>query len=1041
MNQRKLFEDNLPRPSFILEKTGDVSYQDNLCAREPTLVRGEKSQPIRFPVPAASNIIQENPGKRSEISNAGLSAMILSDKTPTGRLERRKSAGSQMDTKAAAQRLHRHTQSSRDLKTDTSSSKAIKQPSAEMLEKAGSLRSVQAERRGLTLTISFLPLLAGDQTAVGRLQECSDKILDCYGTLAISSSLLSPQQRQALNPLVIRVLSATSLPTAPTPIGILQERCVPVYCRYRFRDQPDHQTHGQTHGTHVFFRDVNVIFAGAISASELQESLLGPPVEIEVHDRDQKIQETASKPSLFGTEPEDEKLSNVGLVTAKRTVHNPITERNRPWDPYGVAKINLSELVFGATYLNICVPIQNCECPDPTGCQLDNKNGKILGVTGSVDGPQVSPLPVGHYLDAQSHLKVRIDLARPLSLEEESPDCPFGRMVFIFDYKNKKLFSHFITRIVEINAKALGLSSNLANIPFDNLSSMGLTDGQKNDSTLDVITGVHIMDRSLHLFILEGLKDKAMKDLWETISSRPEGERDKLEIFYNSDMAFHERLYKDLGVLLCHVHLYEPLASLVNQPLLYIRDMVPAPCFQALSRLDYMCSARKLRDVIQSDLLPSAEMIRLLSREFGIPFSFADLISDSGPSSSKKLLISVGEDNWYRKQLLRSSLDNYNEPYITQKWEMERQENKDHIKKNIEEVQQLSRQVRHPAVEYVEIVSVDGMNVHNYSSHTFNTTALAQRILRQKMAEEPSRRFTYSLDFLSAGVSPVDAEEERKKDLLRSREAWMTPNGFICPGFKSSVDCNRHPKRPDESRILELTKVWKENILHANTLQPTLCRDPWSWTKRHDDFNLYTKPPQRPPTAAPLCLADGFQEAESVSRSPATRETRMRFHRCLPQTELTSRGPQAGDQISKLRGLLKDKGGKLSLQRPGLTLKPIPALAVMPTSGEAASHAGFTPGHLSGHSLKWTENIIPRVDMEHGTFQRLRGKDFTSHSGNRSFIHKRKIEDLSTEEKICLTLMTSEEASDGDRGLHVTSEDWRNVLQLRCHDGFLLHIK
>lgn len=73
-------------------------------------------------------------------------------------------------------------------------------------------------------------------------------------------------------------------------------------------------------------------------------------------------------------------------------------------------------------------------------------------------------------------------------------------------------------------------------------------------------------------------------------------------------------------------------------------------------------------------------MIHLLSREFGIPFNFGDLLADTEPSPSKKLVISEWEDKWYSKHLLRSSLDNNNEAYILWKWEMERQEIKDHIK-------------------------------------------------------------------------------------------------------------------------------------------------------------------------------------------------------------------------------------------------------------------------------------------------------------------------------------------------------------------------
>lgn len=135
MNQRKLFEDSLPKTSFILEKNGSVVFQENLCAQEPKCVMIEKSQRVRFPMPSSSSIVLENPVKRSELSNIGLSAITLSEKLPAAFNERSKSAGSQTDVKADLQKLHLNTQSLKDLKTDVSSSKVVKPQFTEMLEK------------------------------------------------------------------------------------------------------------------------------------------------------------------------------------------------------------------------------------------------------------------------------------------------------------------------------------------------------------------------------------------------------------------------------------------------------------------------------------------------------------------------------------------------------------------------------------------------------------------------------------------------------------------------------------------------------------------------------------------------------------------------------------------------------------------------------------------------------------------------------------------------------------------------------------------
>ena len=51
-------------------------------------------------------------------------------------------------------------------------------------------------------------------------------------------------------------------------------------------------------------------------------------------------------------------------------------------------------------------------------------------------------------------------------------------------------------------------------------------------------------------------------------------------------MSFHQRLYASLDVDLCRVRLHEPLSIIMQNPLLYVRDLVPKPCFEALAKLD-----------------------------------------------------------------------------------------------------------------------------------------------------------------------------------------------------------------------------------------------------------------------------------------------------------------------------------------------------------------------------------------------------------------------------------------------------------------------
>ncbi|XP_014635076.1 PREDICTED: uncharacterized protein FLJ43738-like [Ceratotherium simum simum] len=100
----------------------------------------------------------------------------------------------------------------------------------------------------------------------------------------------------------------------------------------------------------------------------------------------------------------------------------------------------------------------------------------------------------------------------------------------------------------------------------------------------------------------------------------------KCKVLYNSQLLFRHRLYADLETILYRVHLSEPLSWLMKQPSLYIHDAVPRDAFQALSRIHWICYySTSLREVITGDLLPSSDMIKALSQEFGLPVSWEQL--------------------------------------------------------------------------------------------------------------------------------------------------------------------------------------------------------------------------------------------------------------------------------------------------------------------------------------------------------------------------------------------------------------------------------
>lgn len=91
----------------------------------------------------------------------------------------------------------------------------------------------------------------------------------------------------------------------------------------------------------------------------------------------------------------------------------------------------------------------------------------------------------------------------------------------------------------------------------------------------------------------------------------------------------------------------------------------------SICRLSYLCHSKRLKDVIHGDLLPSAEMITVLSREYGVPLTDEDLFAQKPP------LLLVSSDDYTVpgkvnevKQAVYSSLDNCNEMRVQRKKEI-----------------------------------------------------------------------------------------------------------------------------------------------------------------------------------------------------------------------------------------------------------------------------------------------------------------------------------------------------------------------------------
>ncbi|XP_025106751.1 uncharacterized protein LOC112571726 isoform X2 [Pomacea canaliculata] len=884
-------------------------------------------------------------------------------------------------------------------------------------------------------------LFSGMRAATSRLKQPVPGVEDMFITISLSQPLLSDAQKQELNPTIITIVSATMMPNIPMSYEELSTRCRPVYCQYQFFKQPIHITDGKEHQKNLYFDDKNVVLLGQQDPSELREYLKGPSMVIEVHDRDRRPENVKLKATLFGDDLEDEKISNVGTVASRRTLHNAFHGRDKPWDPYGVCHVDLSELLQGHRFLELRLPILNCPQPDTLGldCHGDRK---VVGIAGAVDGPVDHPLARGDYMHAGSFLKLQMELAYPLvtparsggkeELECTLTKCPFGRIIFVFAYKNTTFLHKLQQLVMAINSRGLDMDDMPPHIVEIALSTYKLSIEQQTSKELDIVTGFHVLDGEKHIFVLEGLIDKGVRQLFEML---PRPESSDVRVLYNSDHSFSHRLYGALDVDLCRVKLHEPLSLVVQQSLLYIRDMVPPACFQALIRLEEITRMHLLKDVVKNNIFPTADMVISMSKEFGVPFTAEDLEelrpdweADAQPVKEESEI----EISAVRVQTPRAwmPIDNFNKAFVDSLAQRkEKMLSHDFVKGNVEEVQRVSS-INQLLKEQTMVPTVrcDTTVAHNYSIQTLNSTELANQALRHVLKEDPDTRFTRCQDFQhSMTVSPVDPQALAKQEEQESKAHWRTKTGWIYPGKRSMIESNVHPSKPHISRIEELREKWQENIKHVSLLQPPLDRDAFPFKLRHHDFQLYGRPsPAVQETPLSIHLAGVRKQAEKLEAYQAEQQLwqsrlvvddiRLYTHRLLPATEMKDSGFYSSNQIDRLTSLLKDPPQKHSLMQSNV--RDIPPLSVVhypsvdflarekglplppaPPEVWGEQKKGYKPGPLKFRSLTAKDNYIPVYDYEHLKYAALYGHDFDGLYKERQTLWKRPIFPLTQEER------------------------------------------
>ena len=90
----------------------------------------------------------------------------------------------------------------------------------------------------------------------------------------------------------------------------------------------------------------------------------------------------------------------------------------------------------------------------------------------------------------------------------------------------------------------------------------------------------------------------------------------------------------------------------------------------------------------------------------------------------------------------------------------------------------------------------EGVDVFQYGNQKLNIWEFQKEQLRQQIAKDPSKFYTYSDEHLSLAFPIVNENEIAMKEKEDNERRWKTKEGF--DNVMKCENWNLHPKRPDD---------------------------------------------------------------------------------------------------------------------------------------------------------------------------------------------------------------------------------------------------
>merc|ERR1719487_580789 len=237
-------------------------------------------------------------------------------------------------------------------------------------------------------------------------------------------------------------------------------------------------------------------------------------------------------------------------------------------------------------------------------------------------------------VDGEAELEENAD--PPLNLRYER----FGRLILVLHYNETNHVKQLLKIVREVNERAFGLEAGSRELQTRQLSAE-----EKADVNIDMLTGFIVLDGSIRIAVVEGLRGGALDRLAASLP-RDKANDERIKFLYNPNIGFPTRAFVDFAQPLAmkQVRLRQRLDLLSQQFKIY-DPAIPAlieGSAKAVLSLVKMRTAIRMHRVTMSDF-PMPTWIEKLENQYGDFITDEELEGGVAPDSERKGGVDYGD--------------------------------------------------------------------------------------------------------------------------------------------------------------------------------------------------------------------------------------------------------------------------------------------------------------------------------------------------------------------------------------------------------------